>query len=46
VGTWACYNEAQLVELNLNGEGKGGIDLTVIIGGLEEEKDHHEIPTT
>jgi hypothetical protein len=32
--TWACYNEAQLVELNLNGEGgKGIINLIITVGG-------------
>lgn len=46
MGTWACYSEAQLAELNLNGEwGKGVINFIVIVRGLEEEKDH-EIPTT
>jgi hypothetical protein len=44
---WACYSDAQLAELNINGEGvKAGIDLIITIGRLEKEKDHHEIPTT
>jgi hypothetical protein len=45
---WACYNKAQLAELNLSGKGgrMGGTHLTAATARLEKEEDHCEIPTT